>query len=166
MKRIGVISDTHGLMRPEALVALTNSDVILHAGDIGSSAILDALRGIAPVHVVRGNNDKQAWARDIPETASLTVSGCSFYMLHDVKDLDFEPAARAIDVVVAGHSHRPRNERLGRVLYFNPGSAGPRRFQLPITVGCIVVSKGAVQSEIIELPIAVSTKKRTSPARR
>jgi len=135
--RIGVISDTHGLVRPEALVALAGSELIVHAGDVGGPEVLEALAKIAPVRAVRGNNDKGSWARRLPETDRIDVGGRVLYVIHDVKELELDPAAAGIAAVIAGHSHRPRNERIGNVLYFNPGSAGPRRFSLPITVGRI-----------------------------
>jgi putative phosphoesterase len=133
--RIGVISDTHGLVRPEALAALAGAELIVHAGDVGGPEVLAALAQIAPVRAVRGNNDQGAWARTLPETERIEIAGRVLYVIHDVKELDLDPAAAGIDVVIAGHSHRPRNERAGGVLWLNPGSAGPRRFSLPITVG-------------------------------
>jgi uncharacterized protein len=148
---IGVISDTHSLVRPEALAALRGSELILHAGDICEPAVLEALAAIAPVRAVRGNNDKGAWAKKLPETDIVDVAGRRIYMIHDVKELDLDPAAAGFDVVVAGHSHKPRNEVAGGVLFFNPGSAGPRRFSLPITLGRLDVDRRGVRGQIIAL---------------
>jgi putative phosphoesterase len=149
MTLVGVISDTHGLLRPEALRALRGSDRILHAGDIGGPAILAALRALAPVTAVRGNNDRDGWARTLPETRVVRLEGVAIYLLHDVHQLDVEPGRFA--VVVAGHSHQPRIERRDGVLFFNPGSAGPRRFSLPITVGRLLVAHGRVRARIVPL---------------
>jgi uncharacterized protein len=149
--RIGVISDTHGLLRPEAVAALRGSDLIVHAGDIGSPAILDELSAMAPLTAVRGNNDRDPWARSLPETTELAVGGIRIYLLHDVQRLPLDPRAAGYDVVVAGHSHRPSKQRRDGVLYFNPGSAGPRRFQLPIALGRLWVSRGAVRADIVRL---------------
>jgi putative phosphoesterase len=133
-RRIGLISDTHGLLRGEAVEALRGSDLILHAGDVGDPGILDALRAVAPVVVVRGNVDEDAWASALPVTAVAETESASIYMLHDLKELDLDPVAAGFRVVVSGHSHKPaRIERRG-VLYVNPGSAGPKRFSLPTTV--------------------------------
>jgi len=148
--RVGVISDTHGLVRPEALKALAGSELIVHAGDVGGAEVLEALTKIAPVRAVRGNNDHGAWASRLPESDFVEVGGRTIYVIHDVKELDLDPAASGIAAVIAGHSHRPRNEVVGGVLYFNPGSAGPRRFSLPISVGRI--DAGAqLTASIIEL---------------
>ena len=140
--QIGVIADTHSKMRPEALEALKGSEVILHAGDVGRDDVLDALEAIAPVIAIRGNIDKSGRAAEF--------LGKALYMLHDVKTLDFDPQGR-YRVVIAGHSHKPRNEWIGDVLYFNPGGAGPRRFTLPITVGRLEVTEDGVTGEIVEL---------------
>ena len=148
---IGVISDTHGLLRPEALVALQGSDRIIHAGDIGDPEILDRLSEIAPVNAVRGNVDRESWARKIPEANVLEVDGVSIYVLHILESLDLTPEAAGIDAVVYGHSHVAKQAIKDGVLYFNPGSAGPRRFQLPVTVGKLIVKAGKVRSEIIRL---------------
>jgi hypothetical protein len=150
---IGVISDTHGLLRPEALAALRDCDHIIHAGDIGDREILDALREIAPVTAVRGNVDCEAWARKIPLTEVLETGNISIYVLHILQDLDLKPEAAGFQVVVCGHSHVPKQETKNGVLYFNPGSAGPRRFKLPVTVGRLHLKGGKVRAEIIELPI-------------
>jgi hypothetical protein len=151
MIRIGLISDTHGLMRPQALTALAGVSHILHAGDIGSPEILEQLRTIAPVTAVRGNNDKGSWAMRIAEHEVLQVDGKSLYVLHDLNELDVDPSAAGFSVVVTGHSHKPAISRKGDVLYVNPGSAGPRRFKLPVTVGTLVMEHGAVRAEIHEL---------------
>ena len=151
MTIIGLISDTHGLLRPQALDALRGSDAILHAGDIGDPAILDRLAEIAPVTAVRGNNDMADWARRIPETADVTIGGVTCHILHDLGLLDIDPVAAGIQVVMSGHSHRPLAKRENGVLYINPGSAGPRRFTLPIAVGRLRLRNGAIEEEIIEL---------------
>ncbi|MFN2362004.1 MAG: metallophosphoesterase family protein [Marinobacter sp.] len=150
--QIGVIADTHSKMRPEALAVLKGSDLILHAGDVGRDEVLDALEAIAPVVAIRGNIDKTGRAATLPDVQALEFLGHAFYMLHDVKTLDFDPQGR-YRVVIAGHSHKPRNERIGNVLYFNPGGAGPPRFTLPITVGRLEVSEDGVVGEIIELAV-------------
>ena len=134
MKTIGVISDTHGLLRPEALSALAGSRHIVHAGDIGDPAVLEALARIAPVTAVRGNNDKGPWAMTLRETELVEIADTRIYVIHDLAQLDIDPAAEDIAVVIAGHSHRPAQRMEGGVLYLNPGSAGPRRFSLPVTV--------------------------------
>ncbi|MGM0766686.1 MAG: metallophosphoesterase family protein [Pseudomonadota bacterium] len=150
--QIGVIADTHSKMRPEALEVLKGSDLILHAGDVGRDEVLEALEAIAPVVAIRGNIDKTGRAATLSDVQELEFLGHAFYMLHDVKTLDLDPQGR-FRVVIAGHSHKPRNEWVGDVLYFNPGSAGPRRFTLPITVGRLQVSENGVVGEIIELPV-------------
>jgi uncharacterized protein len=148
---IGVISDTHGLLRPEALVALQGSDRIIHAGDVGDPEILDRLSEIAPVTAVRGNVDRESWAKNIPETNILEIDGVSIYVLHVLENLDLKPEAAGIHAVIYGHSHVPKQESKDGVLYFNPGSAGPRRFQLPVTVGKLIVTAGKIQSELLQL---------------
>jgi uncharacterized protein len=153
MTVLGVISDTHGLLRPEAMDALRGAAHILHAGDIGAPEILDELSKIAPVTAVRGNVDRGAWARSIVDTEVFQVEGVSIYMLHILGELELKPEASGFGVVVYGHSHVPKVEVKNGVLYFNPGSAGPRRFKLPVTVGKLVVEGGAVRGEIVELRI-------------
>ncbi|HSN33844.1 MAG TPA: metallophosphoesterase family protein [Ideonella sp.] len=153
--RIGVIADTHGLVRPEALAALAGSDLIVHAGDVGGPEVLAALGAIAPVRAVRGNNDKGAWAARLPERDVVEVGARRLYVLHDVKELELDPAAAGYAAVIAGHSHRPRNEVVGGVLYFNPGSAGPRRFSLPVTVGRLDAGR-RLAATIIDLAEAFS----------
>jgi uncharacterized protein len=153
MTILGVISDTHGLLRPEATDALRGAAHILHAGDIGAPEILDELRTIAPVTAVRGNVDRTVWARSIADTEVFQVEGVSIYMLHILGELDLKPEASGFGVVVYGHSHEPKMETKNGVLYFNPGSAGPRRFKLPVTVGKLVVEGGAVRGEIVRLDV-------------
>jgi putative phosphoesterase len=153
IKEVGVISDTHGLMREEAIAALRGSQLIIHAGDIGTPAVLDRLREIAPVRAVRGNNDRAEWARDIPETDVVEVGSHHIYLLHDVSELDIDPAAAGFAAVIAGHSHKPAGSSRDGVLYLNPGSAGPRRFKLPIAVARLRVTDGGLEHEIIELAV-------------
>jgi putative phosphoesterase len=151
---VGVISDTHGLLRPEAVAALTGVERIIHAGDIGERAVLDALGRLAPVSAVRGNNDRGGWARDIPETEVVEIGGVALYVLHDLHELDLDPRAAGFAAVIAGHSHQPRQERRDGVLYFNPGSAGPRRFRLPVSLGRLTVERGRVTGALTTLEIA------------
>jgi uncharacterized protein len=151
MMIVGVISDTHGLLRPEAVEALRGSALILHAGDVDATDVLEQLRRIAPVTMVRGNVDRGDWAREIPHDAVVQVEGVSIYMLHILAELDLKPEAAGFGVVVYGHSHVPKSEMKNGVLYFNPGSAGPRRFKLPVTVGKLVVDGRSVRGEIVEL---------------
>jgi uncharacterized protein len=148
---IGVISDTHGLLRPEAVVALRGSGHIIHAGDVGKPEILDMLREIAPVSAVRGNIDTDAWARKLPETEAVEFGGKAVYILHDLAKLDLKPHAAGFNAVIFGHSHVPKQEMRDGVLYFNPGSAGPRRFKLPITVGRLVLNGDGIRAEIVEI---------------
>ena len=148
---IGVISDTHGLLRPEALEALKGVDLILHAGDIGNSQVLEALESIAPVFAVRGNNDIGEWAVELPEWQVVEVGPVNIYMLHDVKGLNLNPAAKGFGVVVSGHSHKPSVEERKGVLYVNPGSAGPRRFSLPVSVARLRINGQSVIAELVEL---------------
>ncbi|HEY1463437.1 MAG TPA: metallophosphoesterase family protein [Terriglobales bacterium] len=150
---IGIISDTHGLLRPEALNALQDSDFILHAGDVGDPEILKTLEQIAPVTAVRGNVDRDPWAKAIPETNVLEAGDVTIYMLHKLEALDLNPRAAGFAAVVYGHSHIPKQEVKNGVLYFNPGSAGPRRFRLPISVGILTIENGAVRAEIKELSV-------------
>lgn len=148
---VGVISDTHGLLRPEAVSALCGSNLILHAGDVGSSEILATLSAIAPLRVVRGNIDTAPWCEALPQTEVIEVDGLTLYMLHDLKQLDLNPSAAGFAAVICGHSHKPMNELRQGVLYFNPASAGPRRFNLPTCVGKLRIRDGAIAGEIIEL---------------
>jgi len=148
---LGVISDTHGLLRPEAVEALRGSDRILHAGDVGAPEILEALAQLAPVTAVRGNVDTDAWARSLPKTEVVEADGVSIYILHDLGQLDLKPEAAGFRAVVSGHSHQPKIEEKNGVLYFNPGSAGPRRFHLPVSVGRLLVEAGKGRAELVEL---------------
>jgi putative phosphoesterase len=148
---IGVISDTHGLLRPEALTALRGSDRILHAGDVGDPEILVALAQISPVTAVRGNIDTKAWAAALSQTEMVELEGVTIYMLHDLSQLDLKLKAAGIRAVVYGHSHQPKIEQRNGVLYFNPGSAGPRRFNKPTTIGKLTVKAEEVRAEIIDL---------------
>jgi putative phosphoesterase len=149
---IGVISDTHGLMRPEALAALRGVEHILHAGDVGDVAILEALREIAPVTAIRGNVDTTGACAELPATDVVELGGRLFYLVHSVHDLDINPKAAGVAMVVSGHSHKPKVEAKDGVVYFNPGSAGPRRFSLPITVGFVTVENG-VEASVRELVV-------------
>lgn len=155
---IGVISDTHGLLRPEALETLRGSHYIIHAGDIGSPEVLESLSQIAPVTAVRGNIDKSAWARKLPETEVVEIGDVSIYILHDLAELDLHPKAAGFSVVISGHAHIPKQETRDGVLYFNPGSAGPRRFKLPITAGKLLIEDDSIRGEIIELHVAQSNR--------
>jgi putative phosphoesterase len=148
---VGVISDTHGLVREQALAALRGSDVIVHAGDIGSLDVLAHLQQIAPTHAVRGNNDRDAWGRKLPLTEVVAMGQHHVYLLHDIADLDVDPAAAGFAAVIYGHSHKPLIEWRDGVLYLNPGSAGPRRFKLPIAVARLTVSGRKLEPELIEL---------------
>ncbi|MCB1373971.1 MAG: metallophosphoesterase family protein [Amaricoccus sp.] len=150
---IGVISDTHGLLRPEVLTRLAGVEHIIHAGDIGSSEIVPRLAAIAPVTAIRGNVDMQAWAAEFPDWEVVTLAGRSIYVLHDLGGLNLDPVAAGFDLVVSGHSHRPRVERIGGVVYLNPGSAGPRRFRLPVTLATVDLSAAAIRPEIHELVV-------------
>ena len=148
---LGVVSDTHGLLRPEALAALAGVEMILHAGDVGASEVLDALAAIAPVVAVRGNNDTGPWARRLREVETVEAFGARILVIHDVKELAIDPAESGLAAVVSGHSHKPLVEERGKVLFFNPGSAGPRRFKLPIAVGKLHVEPAGVRGEILRL---------------
>jgi putative phosphoesterase len=141
------------LLRPEAIEALGGVDHIIHAGDVGSPEILEKLLIIAPVTAARGNVDKGAWSRKLPETQVLELGGVSIYVLHDLAQLDLKPKAAGFAVVVSGHSHVPKQEALDGVLYFNPGSAGPRRFKLPVSIGRLIVEDGRVKGELLHLPV-------------
>jgi putative phosphoesterase len=150
MIRIGLLSDTHGLLRPEAMDVLRGSDFVIHAGDIGEG-ILGPLATIAPVTAVRGNNDRAAWAARLGETAQLRFGEVTLHVLHDLADLAIDPEGSGVDVIISGHSHRPRIERRGGVLYVNPGSAGPARFDLPISVALMQVAGRNATARIVEL---------------
>src|SRR5262249_17397249 len=148
---IGVISDTHGLLRPEALELLRGSEHIIHAGDIGSPEIVPALEKIAPVTAIRGNVDTQPWARRFAETEVVELAREHIYVIHDVNTLDLSPRAAGFSVVISGHSHQPKQEIREGVLYFNPGSAGPRRFSLPISLGRLHIVEGSIQGELLTI---------------
>jgi putative phosphoesterase len=150
---VGVISDTHGLLRPQAVEVLQGVNLLLHAGDIGSPAIIEALRSIAPVVGVRGNNDTGAWAIDLPASEVVEVGAICIYVLHNLKELDRDPAMAGFRAVVSGHSHRPSIQERGGVLFLNPGSAGPRRFKLPVSVARLRVHGPSIAAEIIELEV-------------
>ena len=149
--RVGLISDTHGLLRPEALDFLAGCDHIVHGGDIGNAAILERLADIAPLTTVRGNNDREAWARAIPLSAQLAIGGVVLHAIHDIKELDIDPAALGLRVVVSGHSHRPSCSERNGVLYVNPGSAGRRRFSLPISAAELIIEGNTVRPRIVTL---------------
>ena len=149
--RIGVISDTHGLLRPEAQRALLGVQLIIHAGDVGAPEILTQLKLIAPVFAVRGNVDTQPWARELPATTVVQTAGFSFYVLHNLQDLDLKPAAAGFDAVLCGHTHQAAERHEAGVLYLNPGSAGPRRFQLPVTLALLEIAKKPWKVEIVRL---------------
>ena len=149
--RVGLVSDTHGLLRPEVLEFLRGSDHIVHGGDVCEPGVLEALRALAPVTAVRGNNDRGAWAERLNETEFVQAGAISIYAIHDLAGLDIEPRAAGVRVVISGHSHRPLVEERDGVLYVNPGSAGPRRFRLPISLGELIVDGDAVSARITEL---------------
>ena len=149
--RVGIISDTHGLLRPEAVELLRGSAHIIHAGDIGSPEIIPALERIAPVTAIRGNIDTQQWARRFAETEVVELEGLHIYVIHDANALDLNPKAAGFAAVISGHSHQPKQEMKDGVLYFNPGSAGPRRFKLPVSVGRLVTADGKMSGEILEI---------------
>jgi putative phosphoesterase len=157
--RIGLISDTHGLLRPEARQALAGVEHIIHAGDIGSALVLEQLAQIAPLTAIRGNNDTAAWAASIPETRTITLGGVRAYLLHDVKQLALDPAAADIQVVISGHSHRPSIDLRDGVLFVNPGSAGPRRFKLPVSVALLDIDGAHAHAaiQVLQLGSAAST---------
>jgi len=148
---LGIISDTHGLLRTEAVAALAGSDHILHAGDLGGPEILNRLGQLARVTAVRGNVDHFPWAEEIPETTVLEVGGISIYILHILERLDLKPEAAGFAAVIYGHSHMPKHETKNGVLYFNPGSAGPKRFSLPVSMGRLIVENGKLKPELIRL---------------
>jgi putative phosphoesterase len=150
---IGLISDTHGLIRPEALEALQGADLIIHAGDIGKPEVLGALKAIAPVLAIKGNNDIGAWAKPLPDTKLVKSGNTRLFVIHNVRELDCDPVARGYQVVVSGHSHKPLVSTRDGVLFVNPGSAGPRRFKLPVAVGKLFIQNKQVNAEIIELPV-------------
>jgi uncharacterized protein len=148
---VGLISDTHGLIRPEALALLRKAELIVHCGDIGDAAVLEALEIIAPVRAIRGNNDRGAWAARLPTHDIVQIAGQKIYVLHNLSELDFDPAVAGFTAVVAGHSHKAGIRKCGKVLFINPGSAGPRRFHLSVTLAMLVVRNGRVEASIINL---------------
>jgi putative phosphoesterase len=150
---VGVISDTHGLLRPEAVAALHGCDLIVHAGDVGNPEILDALRAVAPTFAVRGNVDRGAWAESLPATAVVEAGPHQLYVLHILDDLDLVPEAAGFSAVISGHTHKPHAENRRGVLYLNPGSAGPRRFRLPVTVARLRVTERGLGYEIVKLAV-------------
>src|SRR5580765_2343265 len=149
--KIGVISDTHGLLRPEAVEMLRGSEHIIHAGDIGAPEIIPELRKIAPVTAIRGNVDTQTWAQSFLDTEVVELGGVDIYILHDANAIDLNPKAAGFAAVISGHSHKPKQEMKDGVLYFNPGSAGPRRFKLPITVGRLAIAGGNLNGEVLRI---------------
>jgi putative phosphoesterase len=151
--RIGIISDTHGLLRPEAQRALLGVELIIHAGDVGAPEILTRLKGIAPVFAIRGNVDVQPWAQELPLAAVVQTDGLTFYVLHNLRDLDLKPQAAGFDAVISGHTHQPEQHYDTGVLYLNPGSAGPRRFNLPVTLALLEISRKPWKAEIVPLLI-------------
>jgi len=150
MLRVGLISDTHGLLRPEVKTFLAGSDYIVHGGDICDQRVLAELRAIAPVTAVRGNNDRGAWAESLAETELFQLGEIIIYAIHDLAQLDIDPKAAGVDVVVSGHSHKPHIERRDGVLFVNPGSSGPRRFKLPISAGELIIQGNEVSARIVE----------------
>jgi putative phosphoesterase len=151
--RIGVISDTHGLVRPHATEALKGSELIVHAGDIGKPEVLAALQSIAPVIAIRGNNDREPWAKKLPDILTLRVNGVGIYMIHNVNELELDPAAEGYRAVISGHSHKPSITNVDGVMFLNPGSAGPRRFKLPVVVARLAIQKQKLRATIIELKV-------------
>ena len=151
--RIGLISDTHGLVRPEALAALEGSEIIIHAGDIGKAEVLRSLKAIAPVIAIRGNNDRDAWAKQIPDVLNLQINGIAIHVIHNVNELKTDLITEGFRAIVSGHSHKPGLVTREGILFINPGSAGPRRFKLPVAVGKLRIASRNVTAEIIELKI-------------
>jgi uncharacterized protein len=149
--RLGIISDTHGLLRPEAVRALSGVDLIVHAGDVGKPEVLTQLKTIAPVFAVRGNVDTEAWAAELPATAVVDAGSASLYVLHNLRELDLRPDAARFDAVISGHTHQAEQWEREGVLYLNPGSAGPRRFNLPVTLALVDVGRVPWEVEILEL---------------
>jgi len=150
---IGLISDTHGLLRPEAIEALRGVDLVVHAGDIGKPEVLDALKAIGPLLAIKGNNDIGAWAKALPDTRLVQTANRTLFVIHNVKELDCDPAAEGYEVVISGHSHKPSVLTREGVLFVNPGSAGPRRFKLPVSVGKLFIQNRKVNAELIELGV-------------
>jgi uncharacterized protein len=151
--RVGIISDTHSLLRPEAVQALAGVNVILHAGDVGKAEVLTALKRVAPVFAVRGNVDTEAWAQELPLTTIVELHGASFYVLHNLRELDLRPEAAKFDFVISGHTHEAAQFERNSVMYVNPGSAGPRRFHLPVTLALLDMAKKPWRAEVVELKL-------------
>jgi putative phosphoesterase len=162
--RVGVLSDTHGLLRPEVLEFLQGSDHIVHGGDVCGPGILEVLAAVAPVTAVRGNNDRGAWASSLRVAERIELDGVSVYAIHDLAELDIEPAAAGVGVVISGHSHRPSIRQRGAVLYVNPGSAGPRRFSLPISAAELTIGEGSVSARIDEVGSRAAARARPPSA--
>lgn len=160
--KIGIISDTHGLLRPEAVERLSGVDHIIHAGDIGAPEVISDLARLAPITAIRGNVDRGEWASRYPETALIRLGGRSIYVLHNLQELDLDPVAAGIDVIVSGHSHRPKIDAVAGVLYLNPGSAGPRRFKLPVSLATLELAGDVLRPCLHE----VVTSSRPKPRRR
>ena len=150
---IGLISDTHGLVRPEAIEALQGVDLVIHAGDIGKPEVLDALKAIGPLVAIKGNNDIGAWAKPLPDTRLVQTADTRLFVIHNVKELDCDPATKGYDVIISGHSHKPSIVTRDGVLFVNPGSAGPRRFKLPVAVGKLFIQNQKINAELIELRV-------------
>ncbi|HEV8719196.1 MAG TPA: metallophosphoesterase family protein [Candidatus Binatia bacterium] len=151
--RIGLISDTHGLVRPEALAALEGSELIIHAGDIGKAEVLTSLEAIAPVIAIRGNNDRDAWAKKIPDVLNVQINGVAIHVIHNVNELEADPITEGFRAIVSGHSHKPGVVTQDGILFINPGSAGPRRFKLPVTVGKLLLVRDSVRVKIVNLDV-------------
>ncbi len=162
---MGIISDTHGLLRPEALTALAGCDGVIHAGDLGQLGVYEALCCIAPTVAIRGNVDRGPWAQDFPETLALSVVGLHVYVLHDLNDLTFDPLAKRVDLVISGHSHYPVIKQKAGVLYVNPGSAGPRRFSLPVTLARLTINAVTLQVELIDVLAGTAVESLIVPRR-
>jgi phosphoesterase, MJ0936 family len=150
--KIGLIADTHGLMRPEALAALKGSEIIIHAGDIGKAEVIEALKTVAPVIAIRGNNDRDSWAKQIPDLLDLEINGARIYVIHNVNEMD-SASASGFQAVVSGHSHKPGVITQDDILFINPGSAGPRRFKLPVTVGKLLFVRDTIKARIVNLNV-------------
>jgi len=150
---IGVLSDTHNKVRPEAVRALRGAEAVIHAGDVCRRHVLDELEALGPLWAVRGNNDREAWARRLPLSRTIRLAGYRLHVIHDLKELDVDPVAKGFDAVISGHSHRPNVERQSGVLYLNPGSAGPRRFRLPVTVARLYLGEKRLTARIVELDV-------------
>ena len=151
--KIGIISDTHGLLRPEAEEQLVKSDIIIHAGDIGSIEIINRLKQAAPVYAIRGNVDKDKWADEFPQTLDFKIGKKKIFIIHNIKDLDFNPEEKKFDIIISGHSHKPLIKKENGILYLNPGSAGKRRFNLSLSIGQILIAEDKISAGIIELEI-------------